>query len=87
MKAPIDSKEMSDIPIILFLSVFNGVLQEFSNRFQDFKRIFDTTKLAAYPCLIETKTALLNLQMKLVELNNDEQFVKKFKDEEDLLDT
>ena len=37
--------------------------------------------------LIETKTAPLNLQIELVELKNDEQFVKKFKDEEDLLDT
>ena len=41
MKALIDSKEIQvdDIPIILFSSVFNGVLQEFfSNSFQDFER-------------------------------------------------
>ena len=88
MKALIDSKEIQvdDIPIILFSSVFDGVLQEFSNRFQDFERISDT-RLVAYPRLVETKIAPLNLQMELVELKNDEQFVKKFKDEEDLLDT
>ena len=89
MKALIDSKEIQvdDIPITLFSSVFDKVLQKFSYRFQDFERISDTTRLVAYPHLVETKTAPLNLQMELVELKNDEQFVKKFKDEEDLLDT
>ena len=89
MKALIDSKEIQvdDILLILFSSVFDGVLQEFSSRFQDFERISITTKLVAYPRLVETKTAPLNLQMELVELKNDEQFVKKYKDEEDLLDT
>ena len=89
MKALIDSKEIQvdDIPIILFSSVFDGVLQEFSNRFQDFERISDTTRLVVYPHLVESETAPLNLQMELVELKNDEQFVKKFKDKEDLLDT
>ena len=88
MKALIDSKEIQvdDFPIILFSSVFDGVLQEFSNRFQDFKKISDTTRLGAYPHLVETETASLNLQMELVELKKDEQFVKKFKDK-DLLDT
>ena len=78
---------MDDIPIILFSSVFDGVLQEFSNRFQDFERISDTTRLVAYPHLVEIETALLNLQMELVELKNDKHFVEKFKGEEDLLDT
>ena len=89
MKALIDSKEIEvdDILIILFSSVFDKVLQEFSYRFQDFERISDTTSLVAYPHLVETETALLNFQMELVELKNDEQYVKKFKDEEDLLDT
>ena len=89
MKALIDSKEIQvdDISIILFSSVFHGVMQEFSNGFQDFERISDTTRLVAYPHLVETETAPLNLQMELVELKNDEQFVKKFKDEEDLLET
>ena len=37
MKALIDSKEIQvdDIPIILFSSVFDGVLQDFFYRFQD----------------------------------------------------
>ena len=89
MKALIDSKkiQVDDIPIILFSSVFDGVLQEFSNRFQDFERISDTTRLVAYPHLVETETAPLNLRMELIKLKNDEQFVKKSKDKEDLLDT
>ena len=89
MKALIDSKEIQvdDIPIILFSSVFDKVLQEFPCRFQDFERISDTTRLVTYPHLVETETALLYLQMELVELKNDKQFVKKFKDEKDLLDT
>ena len=79
MKALIDSKEIqvNDIAIILFSSVFDGVLQEFSNRFQDFEKISNTTRLVAYPHLIKTKTAPLNLQMELIKLKNDEQFVKK----------
>ena len=42
MKALIDSKEneVDDILIILFSSVFDGVLPEFSNRFQDLERGF-----------------------------------------------
>ena len=89
MKSLIDSKEIQvdDIPIIFFSSVFDGVLLEFSGSFQDFERISDTTRLVAYLRLLETETALLNLPMELVELMNDKQFVKKFKDEEDLLDT
>ena len=62
IKVLIDSKEIQrdDIPIIFFSSVFDGVLQEFSNRFQDFERISDTTRLVAYPHLAETETAPLN---------------------------
>ena len=80
VKALIDSKEIQvdDISIILFSGVFDRVLQEFSIRFQDFERISDTTRLVAYPHLVETETALLNLQMELIELKNDERFVKKF---------
>ena len=89
VKALIGSKEIQvdDIPIIFLSGGFDRVLQKFSIRFQDFERISDTTRLVAYPHLVETETAPLNLQMELVELQNDEQFVKKFKDEEDLLDT
>ena len=78
---------MDDVPIILFSSVFDGVLQEFSNLFQDFEKISDATRLVVYPHLVETETAPLNLQMELVELKNNEQFVKKFEDKKNLLDT
>ena len=89
MKALIDSKEIQvdDIPIIFFSSVFDRVLQEFSNRFQDFEKISDKTRLVACPHLVETESASLDLQMELVELKNDEQFVKKFRDKKDVLDT
>ena len=89
MEALIDGKEIQvdDIPIIFFSSVLDKVLQEFSYCFQDFERISNTTRLVAYPHLVEIKTAPLNLQMELVKLKNDEQFVKKFKDEEHFLDT
>ena len=74
MKALIDSKEIQvdDILIILFSRVFDGVLQEFSNRFQNFERISDKSRVVAYPHLVETETEPLNLQMELVELKNDE---------------
>ena len=64
MKVLIDSKEIqvNNILIILFSSVFDGVLQVFSNCFQDFERISDTTRLVAYLHLIETETVPLNLQ-------------------------
>ena len=89
MKALIHNKEIQvdDIPIILFSSVFDKVLQGFSYRFQDFERTSDTTSLVVCPHLVETETAPLKLQMELVELKNDEQFVKKLKDKKDLLDT
>ena len=50
MKALIDSKyiQVDDIPIILFSSVFDGVLQQFSNRIQNFERISDATRLVAF---------------------------------------
>ena len=63
----------------IFSQAFLMILQEFSNRFQDFERISDTTRLVVYLHLVETETAPLNLQMELVELKNDEQFVKNLK--------
>ena len=44
-------------------------------------------ELLAYPHRVETETAPLNLQMELVELKNDKQFVKKINDEKNLPDT
>ena len=79
--------EVNKIPIALFSGVFDTVLQDFANRFQDFIRISTTLRLVAFPHLVETESAPLNLQMELVELKNNEQLVKKFKDEENLVDT
>ena len=73
------SGNLLNAPRISFFSqaFLMGFLQEFSNRFQDFERIFDTTRLVAYPHLVKTETAPLNLQIELVELKNDKQLVKK----------
>ena len=54
------------------------MLQDFGDRFQDFERI-PKIRLVAFPHLMETETALLDFQMELVELNNNEQLVKKSK--------
>jgi len=47
----IDGKEIQvdDMPIAIFFSVFDAVLQDFADRFQDFERISATLKLAAFP--------------------------------------
>ena len=64
-----------------------GVLQEFADRFQDFEKISEATTDVAFPHLVETENAPLSLQMELVELKNNKQLLKKFKDQEDLPDT
>ena len=81
MRALIDSKELQvdDIPTILFSSVFDGVLQKFFYRFQDFERISDTTRLVDYPHVVETEPALLKLQMELVQLKNANSLSKNLK--------
>ena len=78
---------MNDIHIIRFSSVINGVLLEFFYCLQDFEKFSDTIRLVVYLHIVKTKTALLNLQMELVELKYNEEFVKKFKDEKKLSDT
>ncbi|KAG8232764.1 hypothetical protein J437_LFUL012903 [Ladona fulva] len=75
------------IPTVSFSGILDGLLQEFANRFQDFEKISATIRLVASPHLVETESAPLHLQMELVELKNNEQFVKKFTEESDLLDT
>ena len=74
--------EIDKIPIILLSDVFDGVVQGFADRLQDFEKIAEATRLFGFPHEVETKSAQLNLQMELVELRNNEQFVKKFKDQE-----
>ena len=88
LTALIDSCEIQvdNIPITLFSGVFDTVLQDFADRFQDFQKISQTLRLVAFQHLIETESAPLYLQMELVELKNNEQLVTKFKCEENLLD-
>ena len=89
MKALIDNKEIQvgDILIILFSSVIDEVLRKFFGRFQDFEKISNTIRLVANPYLVKTETAPSNVQTEFVKLKNDEQFVKKFKYEKNLLNT
>ena len=86
LKALIVGKEIKveKIPIALFSDVFDTVMQDFADRFQDFGRISTILRLVAFPHVVDTKSALV--QMELVELKNNEQLVKKFKDEENLVD-
>jgi len=67
------------MPIILFSSAFDAVLQDFADRFQDFERLSATLRLAAFPHVVENDSAPLHLQMELVELKNNEHLVKKFR--------
>lgn len=89
LTALIDSCEIQvdNIPITLFSGVFDTVLQDFADRFQDFQKISQTLRLVAFPHLVETESAPLHLQMELIELKSNEQLVTKFKCEENLLDT
>ncbi|KAG8225058.1 hypothetical protein J437_LFUL000036 [Ladona fulva] len=89
LMALIDSKEVKpdQIPTVHFSGILDGLLQEFANHFQDFEKISATIRLVASPHLVVTESALLHLQMELVELKNNEQLVKKFTEESDLLDT
>ena len=79
--------QVDKVPIALVCNVFDAVLQDFSDRFQDFEKISKTLRLVAFPHLVETESAPMDLQMELVETKNDEQLVQKFKDEENLLET
>ena len=62
------------------------MLQDFADRFQDFEKILQTLRLITFPHLVDTKSALLHLQMKLVELKNNEKFVAKFNQDENLIE-
>ena len=89
LTALIVSKEIQadKVPIALFCNIFDAVLQDFSDRFQDFEKISKTLRLVVFPHLVETESAPMDLQMELLETKNDEQLVQKFKDEENLLET
>ncbi|KRY91421.1 hypothetical protein T4D_3531 [Trichinella pseudospiralis] len=55
------------------------LLKEFSERFKDSEKIFVALRLVAFPDLVATESALLDLQMEVVELKNNELLIKKFK--------
>ena len=79
--------QVDKVPITPVCNVFDSILQDFSDRFQDFEKISKTLRLVAFPHLVAIESAPMDLQMKLVEIKNDEQLVQKFKDEENLLET
>ena len=60
----------------IFLTVFK-ILRKFQK----------TSRLVAFPHLVEAESAPMDLQMELVKIKNDEQLVQKFKDEENLAET
>ena len=64
--------QVDKVPIALFCNVFDAVLQDFSDCFQDFEKISKTLRLVAFPHLVETESAPMDLQMKLVEIKNEE---------------
>ena len=84
----VDSNEMQvdNIPVTVFSDVFDAVLQDFADRFQDFEKISPTLKLVAFPHLVDTESAPLHLQMELLELKNNEKLVAKFIQEENLIE-
>ena len=63
----VDSHEIQvdNIPVTVFSGVFDAVLQNFADRFQDFEKISQTLRLLAFPHLVDTESAPLDLQMKL----------------------
>ena len=79
--------QVDKVPIALFCNVFDAVSQDFCERFQDFEKISKTLGLVAFPHLMESESPPMDLQMKLVEIKNDEQLAQKFEDEENLLET
>ena len=65
----VDSNEIQvhNIPVTVFSGVFDAVLQDFADRFQDFEKISQTLRLVAFLHLVDTESAPLHLQMELVE--------------------
>ena len=65
----VDNNEIQvhNIPVTVFSGVFDAVLQDFADRFQDFEKISQTLRLVAFLHLVDTESAPLHLQMELVE--------------------
>ena len=53
---------------------------EFAELFEDYDKISENMRLFASPHLVETESALLDVQMELIELKNNAQLVKKYED-------
>ena len=60
--------QFDKISIALFCNIFDAVLQDFSDRFQNFEKISKPLRLVAFPHLVETESAPMDLQMELVEI-------------------
>ena len=84
----VDSYKIQDdnIPVIVFSGVFDAVLQDFADRFQDFEKISQTLTLA-FPYLVDTESAPLHLQMEWVKLKNNGKLAAKFNQKENLIET
>ena len=83
----VDSNEIQvdNISVTVFSGVFDAVLQDFADHFQDFEKISQTLRLAAFPHLVDTESAPLQLQMEVVVLKNNEKLMAKFNQEENLI--
>ena len=80
LTALIESHEIrkNEIPATSFSGILEALLLEFAERFQDFDKISENMRLVAFPHLVETERAPLDVQMELIELKNNAQLVKKF---------
>ena len=80
LTALIESHEIRkyEIPATSFSGVHEALLLEFAERFQDYDKISENMRLFASPHLVETDSALLDVQMELIELTNNAQLVKKY---------
>ena len=71
----INEIQVDKVSIALFCYVFDAALQDFSGRFQDFEKISKTLRFVAFPHLVETQSAPMDLRMELIEIENNEQLV------------
>ena len=53
--------QVGKVLITLFCNVFDAVLQNFSDRFQDFEKISKTLRLVDFPHLVETESVPMDL--------------------------
>ena len=71
--------QVDKVPIALFRDVFDAVLQDFSDPFQDFEKISKTLRLVAFRRLVKTESASMDLQMELVEIRMMSSLYKSFR--------